>query len=294
MVTSTTSEQTAINELLSMKKIYASLFLFVVVSTSSVDIYSQEDNPLDFTDKIKRIGFEAGFTSAWQSGEYSAGCGVFTEGANINLLISAAYDQQITDALQFEGLLGYQSKNISSSYLSEENIGIATETGPVNAGVTFDNIGTASFSYLFFQPSLKFYPFKSLYVGTGASVNLLLGSTTQYQKDIISRTVQLNELGLSEVFYSEAESSDPYSKVFGDESRDDASGVTLDGVIMVGAEFRVGKTYSNPINMRERKKITIGPRLQYAIPFMSALTDGEHELKLNGFHFLVGMRYELN
>ncbi len=276
-------------------RVYGSIFLALIAGLIfSPKLPAQEDNPLNFTDKYRRIGFEIGFTSAWQSGIYQAGCGLFEKGANLNLLVSAAYDQQINDVLQFEGLLGYQSKNISSSYISEENIGIATEGGAVNAAVSFDNIGTANFSYIFAQPSLKFYPFKNLYVGGGTSVNLLLGSSTQYQKDIVSRTVQLNELGLSEVYYSEAESSDPYSKVFAAESRDDASGVTLDAIMMVGAEFRVGKTYNDPINPNPRKRITVGPRIQYALPLISALNDGENSLKLSGLQFLVGMRFELN
>ena len=285
----------ATNRLRSMDKTQTALLLLVTIAFSlPAALHAQEDMPLDFGDKLKRLGFEVGFTSAWQSGAYRAGCGLFEEGANVNLLIAAVYDQQISDAFQFEGLIGYQSKNLSSTYLSEENIGISTEGGPVNAGVTFDNIGTANFSYVFFQPALKFYPSRNVYLGAGTSVNLLLGSATQYRKDIVSQTVQLNELGLSEVFYSETESSDPYSKVFGEESRDDASATTFDGIIMIGAEFRIGERYGNPVGPHPRKKITIGPRVQYAIPFIAALTEEQNELKLNGLHFLVGMRFELN
>lgn len=278
---------------------YNRAFLHVILASFPIFLLplllqAQEDNPLNFTDAFKRLGFEVGFTSAWQSGEYVVGCGTFERGANLNFLIAAAYDQQINKSFQFEGLVGYQSKNIKSSYIHEENIGISTESGPVNAGVSFDNVGQATFSYIFAQPSLKFYPFNNLYVGGGVSANILLSSTLQYQKDIVSRTIKLNELGLSEVFYSESESSDPYSKVFAVESNDNASGVLLDAIMMVGAEFRVGKTYTNPINPNPRKKITIGPRIQYALPLISAMSDGEHELKLNGLQFLVGMRYELN
>ena len=255
---------------------------------------AQADNPLNFTDVVKRVGFEVGFTSAWQSGEYQTGCGVFQQGANLNFLIAAAYDQEISRSFKFEAIAGYQSKNIKSSYISEENIGISTESGPVNAKVSFDNIGRANFSYFFVQPSLKFYPFSNLYAGIGPSINLLLGSNTQYQKDILSRTIQLNELGLSEVYYSESETSDPYSKVFPAETGENASGVTLDLVMMIGAEFNVGKTYTNPINSKAKKKIAIGPRIQYAIPLLSAMSDGQHDLRLNGLQFLVGGRFSLN
>lgn len=268
-------------------------FLLVALTLSGSHLSAQEDNPLDFKDKSQRIGLEVGFTSAYQIGSYSAGCEIFDQGASLNFLIAAAYDQEFGDQFRLEGLLGYQSRSVRSSFNSRESVGLATESGPVNALVDFENIGRADFGYLFFQPGIKFYPFSGLYVGAGASVNLLLGSSTQYQKDILSRTVELNELGLSEVFYSETESSDPYSMVYAEETRDDAASTTLDGVIMVGAEFAVGPTVSTPIDAAKRKRIAIGPRLQYVIPFMNALSDGERAMKLGSFQFLVGFRYEL-
>ncbi len=269
------------------------LFGLIAAAVLPVTLSAQEDNPLDFKGVSNRLGLEVGFSSVYQMGEYAAGCEVFGKGAGVNFLIAAAWDRSMGGSFRFESLLGYQGRSISSRFNSREVIGLATETGPVNAEVDFENIGSANFSYIFLQPGLKYYPFKNLYAGVGASVNFLLSGSTQYQKDILSRTIELNELGLSEVFYSEAESSDPYSMVYAEESRDDAAGVTFDGVIMVGAEFYVGKTESNPIDMSEKKRLSLGPRLQYVIPFMNALSDGEHAMKLGAFQFLVGMRYEL-
>ena len=258
-----------------------------------VNLNAQEDNPLDFRGVSNRLGLEIGFTSVYQIGAYSAGCEVFNKGAGANFLIAAAWDRSMGSRFRFESLLGYQGRSIASRFNSREVIGLATETGPVNAEVDFENIGRANFSYIFVQPGVKFYPFRNLYAGAGASVNFLLSGRTQYQKDILSRTVELNELGLSEVFYSDAESSDPYSMVYAEEGRDDAGGVTFDAVLMIGGEFYVGKTTSNPIEMTEKKKLSLGPRLQYTIPFVNALSDGERAMKLGSFQFLIGMRYEL-
>ncbi len=254
---------------------------------------AQEDNPLDFKDNSKRLGLEVGFSSAYQSGSYSAGCEIFEKGAGLNVIIAAAYDQEFAGDFRFEALLGYQGRSISSRFNTREPIALATETVPVIAQVDFENFGDANFSYLFLQPGVKFYPFKNLYGGAGMSVNYLLGASTQYRKDIISRTIELPELGLSEVFYSEDQSSDPYSMVYASESRDDASSITVDAVLMLGAEFYVGPTVATPIESGQKRKLAIGPRLQYIIPFTNALSDGERAISLGAFQFLVGFRYEL-
>ena len=269
-----------------------SLLIFLVLFWSAT-LQAQEDNPLDFKDQSKRVGLEVGFSSVYQSGSYAAGCEIFEKGAGLNVLIAAAYDQEFGGDFRFEALLGYQGRSIASRFNTREPISLATETLPVTAQVDFENFGEAHFSYLFLQPGVKFYPFKSLYAGAGISANYLLGASTQYRKDIISRTVELPELGLSEVFYSEDQSSDPYSMVYASETRDDASSFTLDGVLMLGAEFYVGPTVATPIESGQKKKLAIGPRLQYIIPFMNALSDGERAISLGAFQFLVGFRYEL-
>lgn len=257
---------------------------------SSLSLHAQEDNPLDFTQKVRRLGVEIGFSSVWQDGIYQTGCGAFEKGAGVNLYIAAAYDQEFGKVFRFEGLVGYQGKSVQSSFNSRENIGVSTNSGPVNAEVDFENVGTANFSYIFAQPSVKFYPFSGVYVGAGASANLLMSSSAQYTKNILSRTVNLNELGLSEVFYSTDQSSDPYSMVFPEEEID-ASPVTFDGVVYVGAEFKVGKSYTDPLGT-QRKRLALGPRLQYSMPFVPALTADPYELKLHGLQFLIGLRYE--
>lgn len=266
--------------------------LCAYIVSPSVSLRAQEDNPLDFTDKVQRVGLEIGFSSVWQAGTYRAGCGIFEKGAGLNLYIAAAYDREFADVFRFEGLVGFQGKTVQSSFTSRENIGVATTSGPVNAEVDFENVGTASFSYVFAQPSLKFYPLRGVYVGGGASVNLLMNASTQYTKNILSRTVNLNELGLSEVFYSTDQSSDPYSMVFPEEDAPTAAAVTFDGVLYVGAEFQVGSSYSVGHGNQPRKRLAIGPRLQYSMPFVAALTDDPYELKLHGLQFLVGLRYE--
>lgn len=269
--------------------------LLATLPTSRLFAQGGEDDPLDFRGITQRVGLEVGFTSVWQSGTYSTGCGLFGKGAGANFLIAAAYDRKLGGSpFQFEALLGYQSRNVMGSYISNETIGISTESGPVDARVSFDNIGEANFSYVFLQPSLKFYPFDALYGGVGVGVNVLLSASTQYSKNILSKTIQLNELGLSEVSYSENESSDPYSKVFPAESRNDAAAVTFDGIITVGAEFTVARTTADvttPLSTSSQKKLVVGPRLQYVIPFVNALSDGENAMRLNGLQFLVGFRY---
>lgn len=275
-----------------LRRLILPVALTLLLSVAITDLRAQsEDNPLDFAGIKHRIGLEIGFTSAWQSGSYAAGCGLFEKGAAPNLFIAAAYDRQLSSSLSFEALAGFQTRSVSSSYLSREIVPIATETESVRAEVDFENFGEANFSYLFLQPGMKFYPIPVLYVGGAAGVNFLTSASTQYRKDIVSRTVDLDRLGLAEVFYPESQSTDPYSLVNASESRDDATGVTIDGVIFVGGEFYLGEREG--VGEPKKRRLAIGPRLQYTIPFVNALSDGERAMTLSSFQFLVGLRYDL-
>jgi hypothetical protein len=260
----------------------AIMLLFCVIAP----LYAQRDvNPLEFSYEYPRIGAEFGLSSVWQSGVYYAGCGRFTEGAKINALIAAAYDRPMGSSFRFEALLGFQGRSLSSSYPSRENVPLVTDGAGgdrqvIRVDVDFENIGSASFSYLFLLPSAKFYFTKGLYAGAGINASLLMTKTTQYTKNIVSKTASLGELGLWTVSYSPEESSDPYSKVFPEEEIQDASSIGLDAALYVGAEFAVAK------------RLKLGPRLLYTIPFTPVLNTPE-ELKLNTLQFLLGVRYEL-
>ncbi len=124
------------------------LLMLCALAVTSIQAHAQGDTPLDFEDHEERVGFEIGFSSISQSGSYIAGCGLFHKGSALNVWLAAAYDRKMGDAFKAEGLLGYQSRNVRSSFNSRENIGVTTESGPVNAEVDFENIGTANFSYL--------------------------------------------------------------------------------------------------------------------------------------------------
>jgi len=250
-----------------------------LVVLPTISFGQSEDSPLEPTDVYPRIGAEFGLSSNWQSGSYVARCGVFLKGSHVSPLFAVAYDKPMSSVVRFEALLGLQGRGVSSAYNSSENVVLQTPSGPARATVDFENLGTLSASYVFIMPSAKLYVTPGLYLGAGLSGGLLLGASTQYTKNILTKTVVVDDLGLSEVYYPAGESSDPYSKVFDEESRDDAGGFALDGVAYVGAEVRIGP------------RLKIGPRIMYIVPFSSILPDPE--LKVNAMHFLVGVRYSL-
>jgi hypothetical protein len=237
-------------------------------------------NPLEPSQKEPpRIGLELGFLGASQSGEYTVGCGEFKKGARLNALIALAYDQRMAGPLYFEGLVGFQSRGLNSSYNSRENVLLSTNDGFVRTDVDFENLGKFNLGYFFVLPSAKVYFTKALYAGAGISANFLTGASTQYTKNILSKTVTINELGISEVFFPESESSDPYSKVYPEEKRTDVSGFALDGALYLGAELEVNK------------KIRLGPRMLFTIPFSSVVSNPD--LKVSTFQILIGARYVL-
>lgn len=253
----------------------ATSFLFAVPRLPA----QSDDTPLNPTDILPRVGGEFGLSSGWQTGSYIARCGTFTKGSRVSPLIAIAYDRTYGRKFRFEGLLGVQGRGVSSSYNSSENVVLQTPGGPARAAVDFENVGTLSATYLFVLPSMKFYITRGFYVGAGVSAGLLLGASTQYTKNIISRTVVVDDLGLSEVYYPSEESSDAYSKVFPEESREDASGIAVDAVAYVGAEIPFGS------------RLAIGPRIAYILPVTTVLVSPD--LKLNALQFLIGARLSL-
>jgi hypothetical protein len=254
---------------------FLALFAVAVVPARS----QMNVNPLDFEYVYPRIGADIGLSSVWQSGTYIAGCGRFETGAQINPVFALAYDHPISNTIRFEALLGYQGRSVSSSYNSRENVVLQTTNDTVPVEIDFENIGNARFSYAFLLPSVKIYLAGKFFAGAGISANLLLSSSTQYTKNILSKTVMLDDLPLSEVYYQESESSDPYSKVFPEEAVDPVNGFGLDGVIYAGGEFEVAKG------------VMMVPRVLMTIPLMPVIPDPE--LKLMTLQFLIGARFNL-
>ncbi|MDB5033742.1 MAG: hypothetical protein JWQ98_983 [Chlorobi bacterium] len=243
-----------------------------------------EDSPIEFRTEFPRVGGELGFASVWQSGTYDAGCGHFEKGFRINPFVAGAYDMPFPPfnrpGFRFEALLGFQGRSVKSSYNSlEQVVLVAEDSSHARVDVNFENVGTADFTYVFFLPSMKYYITKGFYAGAGLNLGLLLSSTTQYTKNISSKTVDVKPLGLSEIYYPAGESSDPYSKVFDKESRTDASSLGVDIAAYVGAEFALGHGWK------------LGPRILYTIPMTTVFKSPD--LKLNTLEFLVGARYDL-
>jgi hypothetical protein len=242
------------------------------------------DNPLEYRfeyDYNFRVGIDAGFLSAWQAGTFDVGCGHFTAGAGFNPVIALSIDHPLSRNLFVEGLVGYKGSSVVSTYNSLENVALQTDKGVIKfVDVDFENKGNASFGYAFIMPSLKYFIFKGLFVGLGASADLLISKQVQYTKTIISKSVTVPDLGQAEVSYPEQESSDPYARVFPAETPNNASGFVLDGAAYVGAEFTLSG------------KWRLLPRLLYTVPFGQALTAPD-DLKISTLQFLVGVRYEI-
>lgn len=236
-------------------------------------------SPLGFRTLFPRVGVEGGIDLTKQEGTYIVGCGQFSEGSKTNISIALAWDKPLGESFRVEGLLGYRQRKVSGSYQTTEPSIIRTADGFVETDITYENIGEASFSYFFVQPSIRYYPFNFFYIGAGVNAGLNVSSQTLYTKDIVTKVVTTTDGKTIEAFYPASESSDPHSKVFPAEDPENGSALLLDPVGFAGFEFRLGRDFF------------LSPRVTYGLPLLNAVS--EPELKLSSTQITLGVRYNL-
>lgn len=249
------------------------LFSPLALSAQGTD----DSSPLGAQTVFPRVGIEGGIDLTGQEGAYSVGCGTFTEGSGTNVTVGLTYDRPISEQMRVEGILGFRSRSVSHTYQSIEPSVIQTADGFVETDITYDNVGEIGVASLFLQPSIRYAPVPFFYVGVGVNAGIVLSSSTQYRKDIISRVVELSNGTAIEAFYPATDSDDPYSRVFTPEEPESA-GLLLDPVAYAGLDFRFGSLF-------------IGPRFTYAIPLIPLFNDPT--VTLSSMQFTVGARYNL-
>jgi hypothetical protein len=237
-----------------------------------------QSSPLESRVRV-RIGLEAGLSLTSQQGLYRAGCGEFDHGSGMGPIFALAYDGPLATGIRYEGLLGFHGRSSSGSYITSDSTRIATDDGGVaSALVQFERKGTVRSSSIFLLPSVRYSVAPWLYVGVGASAGLVFSTTTEYSQKILTRTVENNGV-ITEVFFDPSESSDPEVRVDPEEDRDDASTLLLDGVIYLGAEFRVADDW------------TAGPRIMYSLPLTPIFNDPS--LSISSLQIMIGVRRAL-
>ncbi len=260
----------------------ATLLMLPVGSALFAQTGSIDRSPLGPKTEFPRLGIEAGLSLVSQTGTYTTGCGTFSEGNDPNLVLAVAYDYPITGIVRLEGLLGLQSRHVSGTNNVTENTVVRTSDGFSQADVTYENRGKGTFTYVYLQPSVKYYPIRNFYIGVGASANLFTGASTSYSKTIVTKAVTLESGETVEVNYPDSESRDGYTKEYPAEDRSDASGMTFDAAVYAGVEFTI---YS---------RLRFSPRLTYTIPLTASLAEpGQEELKLGTIQATIGFRYSL-
>lgn len=258
---------------------FAILWSVGIVLLGAMELSAQANSPLGYKTRFPRIGFEGGIDLTKQDGLYTVGCGQFTEGSAVNVILGLTWEVPFGQILRGEIFGGYRTVNLSGEYEGVEPSVIRTADAFLDADVNYNNVGEAGFSFLFAQPSLKYYPFEWLYAGVGFQTGLNVSSKTQYTKEILTTVVTDSSGAPVEVFYPADESSDPHSKVFPVEDPENATSIFFDPVIYTGFEFRFGREFY------------LGPRVTYTFPLLPLITDPE--LNYSGLQITLGVRYDL-
>lgn len=232
-----------------------------------------------------RLGLEGGVTLAAPYEYWTS-----EHGSPPGFSASLAYDVKLgrgtESQFRLEGLLGVRTLEVEARYPQREIAPIHVSDGSDMEGDTlnaryipidYENVQRGTFVYLSLAPSLKYYPVPALYAGAGVDVGVLLKGSTQFTKNIVSKVVQVEGYGSTEVYYPASESADPYSKVFPAKDRDDASKIQVGGVLFAGGEIPLSES------------LVIGPRVSCMIPFTSVLPT--HELRAVTFGVTLGLRY---
>ena len=261
------------------------IFCFTIVGSAFYSpIFAQDPNsPLGFKTRFPRIGFEGGLDFNTQDGLYQVGCGEFTEGSNTNIIVGLTWEKPFGTKLQEEFRMevwgGFRQINLSGDYMTTEQSVIQTADDFVETPIDYLHKGDAKFSYLFVQPSAKFYALSWLYVGAGINVGLNVAAKTRYTKDIVTKVITASDGELIEAFYPADESSDPHSKIFPEEEPANVSSLLFDPVGYIGFEFRF------------KREFYISPRLTYSFPLNPIITNPE--LKYSSIQATLGIQYDL-
>lgn len=258
------------------------LVVLLLVLVGSGSVAAQEidpSSPLGAKTVFPRIGIEAGFDRTTQDGTYAVGCGLFDEGAGTNIIMGISYEVPVADLFRIEGLLGFRTRNVNHRYRTIEQSVVQTADGFLETNIDYDNVGSLNSSYLFLQPSFTFYPTRNFYIGLGANFSYGIGSSAQYQRDILTKTATLDDGSVIEIFFPATDSDDPHSRVFPEEEPEQAASILIDPVVMAGLELRLGRDFF------------IGPRFTYAIPLTPAITSPE--LTLSSISATIAVRKHL-
>jgi hypothetical protein len=257
--------------------------IFIAIVAAGSTARSQEDSGPDAGPL--RIGVDAGISSIAADGPIVMGRAPFLAASGAAPRFDVTADLRLGSAgsrWRAEIAVGFTRESMSGSYNSREMIDLAVLSGSENimVDVDFRNTGTMITDLLAIAPSVRYDVVDWLYAGLGADVGVRIGeSTTQFQKTLLSRALDVPGLGVTNVSFPTEESSDGVTKTFPARARTNAPVLTLGAMMYVGAEIGIGSG------------ITLGPRVGYTIGLGPYGHDPDFAIKR--FWAAAALRYQL-
>jgi len=176
------------------------LIIFLSIIIPNILTYSQEETPSPLGPgkghKQNEIGISFGLGPIWQNGEFysSCDCPSFKDGSGIVFTPGIIFQRDITNCIQWGGLLGLSFQHIKSSYKERENLIFNGQNGEIftDVPVLFREQIDLSFNQIELMPFLQIYPADFIYFKLGLRAGIPFSTSVKHIKELLDEQIRLD------------------------------------------------------------------------------------------------------
>jgi len=246
-------------------------------------LFSQQESPSPLGPargpRQTELGIVLGFGPSWQTGKLFASCDCpyFEDGYGSAIFLGAEYRKDFNDFLQWGSIFGVTFIDNTASYQQRELLTFTASNGQKfsDVPVLFRQKAQTKFSQINLIPYLAFTPFDFFYARLGLNVGLLIKSNVTHSKELLQKTVRLENGDVIELYLENSNS------------------ITIeDGELPKSQTLLLSLFSSLGFSIRFGVNIFGDFSFGYNLPFMKFTVRGEN-FKLNYWVVLLNLKYAL-